>query len=104
MLTTDYGWAGWATSSFDLGITAHVANTEALSAALESAFQKSATYHRTPKGDRFCRFHTLANWKAHWVAGIARDCGIAVGNLAEQVSWDWAMEGVDRKHNDSKSN
>jgi glycosyltransferase involved in cell wall biosynthesis len=98
LLTTDYGWAGWATRSFELGTTVHVADINALSAALESAFHSSSNYRRTAKGDRFCRFHTLANWKAHWVAGIARDCGIAVGNLAEHTTWDWAMEGVNRAH------
>jgi glycosyltransferase involved in cell wall biosynthesis len=98
LLTTDYGWAGWATRSFELGTTVHVADFDALSAALETALANSSNYRRTAKGDRFCRFHTLANWKAHWVAGIARDCGIAVGDLAERTTWDWAMEGVNPAH------
>ena len=94
LLCTDYGWAGWATKAFDLGVIANVSDEDALASKLKAAFDLSATYRRTEKGDRFCRFHTLANQKAHWVAGIGRDCGIPLGKLAERIEWSWATDGV----------
>jgi glycosyltransferase involved in cell wall biosynthesis len=95
LVTTDYGWAGWATRTFELGITAHVADVDALSAALETALRASSGYGRSNRGDRFCQYHTLANQKAHWLAGIGRDCGIPLGKIAERIEWSWAMEGVE---------
>jgi glycosyltransferase involved in cell wall biosynthesis len=95
LITTDYGWAGWATRTFDLGTTAHVADIDALCVALEFAFHTCASYQITEKGKRFCNFHTLANWKAHWVAGIGRDAGVPLGNLSERMDWNWAMKLVD---------
>jgi hypothetical protein len=94
MLTTHYGWAGWATERFDLGRTVNVSNLEAFQCAIGDAFNSAADYRRSEKGHRFCRFHTLPNWKAHWVAGIGRDCGLSLEKRAERLTWDWAMEGV----------
>jgi glycosyltransferase involved in cell wall biosynthesis len=95
LVTTNYGWAGWATRTFELGTTANVADIDALSAALENAFKTCTSYRISEKGERFCRFHTLANWKAHWVAGIGRDCGIPLGDLSGRLEWNWAMKAVD---------
>jgi hypothetical protein len=94
LITTDYGWAGWATRMFELGTTAHVADVGALSSAIETAFPASSNYRRSERGDRFCQFHTLANQKAHWVAGIGRDFGIPLRNLAQRMDWSSAMEAV----------
>jgi glycosyltransferase involved in cell wall biosynthesis len=95
LVTTDYGWAGWATRTFELGITANVSDVDILSGALEAAFNSSSTYERSKRGDRFCEFHRLANQKAHWVAGIGRDCGVALGKLAERMDWSAVMEGIE---------
>jgi glycosyltransferase involved in cell wall biosynthesis len=94
LLTTSYGWAGWATERFNLGKTVNISNVEALKSALQGAFDWRADLPRSEKTERFCKFHTLGNQKAHWVAGIGRDCGISLGSLADRVSWDWTMEGV----------
>jgi hypothetical protein len=98
LLTTNYGWAGWATRSFELGLTANVGKIGDLAAALEESFRACKDYRPTEKGSRFCRFHTLTNWRAHWLAGIGRDCGIPLGKMADRVEWSWAMEGVDPRH------
>jgi glycosyltransferase involved in cell wall biosynthesis len=94
LVTTDYGWAGWATRTFELGVTANVGNVEVLADALEKAFPASSSYHRSKRGDRFCQFHTLNNWKAHWLAGIGRDCGISLGRHSQRTDWNWALEAV----------
>jgi hypothetical protein len=94
LITTDYGWAGWATRSFELGMTANVGDVATLTAALETAFSASSDYRRSEKGDRFCQFHTLANQKAHWVAGIGRDCGIPLGELDKRVEWSFATDAI----------
>jgi hypothetical protein len=78
-----------------LGTTAHIADLDELTAALERAFNTAASYRRSEKGERFCRFHTLANWKAHWVAGIGRDAGVPLGELSQPLPWRWAMQSVD---------
>jgi glycosyltransferase involved in cell wall biosynthesis len=95
LLTTSYGWAGWATKRFDLGRTVDVSDFEALKSTIADCFQNTTPYRRSEKGARFCKFHTLANWKAHWVAGIGRDGKIPLGTLADRVTWEWTMEGVD---------
>jgi glycosyltransferase involved in cell wall biosynthesis len=104
LLTTDYGWAGWSTERFDLGKTVNVVNFEALKNALEDSFKNTAPFPPSEKRRRFCKFHTLANQKAHWVAGIGRDCGIPLGKMADRVSWDWTMEGVNPAHDVWKRN
>jgi hypothetical protein len=98
LLTTSYGWAGWATERFDLGNTVDVSDLVALKSAVADCFKNTAPFHLSEKGERFCKFHTLANWKAHWVAGIGRDAGIPLGELADHVSWDWTMQGVNPAH------
>lgn len=94
LVTTDYGWAGWATRTFELGITAHVADVSGLASALETAFKNCSTYRRTERGERFCKYHTLENWKAHWLAGIRRDGGISQAGSETRIDWRWVLEGV----------
>jgi glycosyltransferase involved in cell wall biosynthesis len=92
LLTCDYGWAGWATGTFDLGATVDVGDGRAFAAALEQAFRDCAGYRRSEKGDRFCQYHTLANQKAHWVTEIGRVKQIPLGRLATRIGWDWVLE------------
>jgi glycosyltransferase involved in cell wall biosynthesis len=91
LLTTDYGWAGWATRQFQLGTTVNVGDAGALTDAIEQVFAASPSYQRSESGDRFCRYHSLQNQKAHWVAGIGRDLGIPLGQLNERIDWNWAL-------------
>jgi hypothetical protein len=94
LVTTDYGWAGWATRTFELGMTARVGDVDVLSHTFETAFPASSGYRRSERGDRFCQFHTLNNWKAHWLAGIGRDCGVSLGERSRRIDWKWAVEAV----------
>ena len=62
-----------------------------------TALDGSANYRVCKAADRFCQFHTIANQKAHWVAGIAADRGLPLGALAKRIDWQWVMDAVDKK-------
>jgi glycosyltransferase involved in cell wall biosynthesis len=94
LLTSNYGWVGWVNDLFELGISVDTSNLKHLSAALEQALERSAGYRRSVQADRFCKFHTIANQKAHWVQTIGCERGIRLGSLAERFEWKWVTEGV----------
>jgi glycosyltransferase involved in cell wall biosynthesis len=94
LLTSDFGWVGWATKLFELGISTDVSDATGLARALETALAQSATYHRKEAGERFCQFHTVANQKAHWVRELGDKHGVALGDLAARVEWDWVTAAV----------
>jgi glycosyltransferase involved in cell wall biosynthesis len=89
LLTSNFGWVRWVTELFELGISVDASNEKLLAAALERAMQRSCAYRRSVKADRFCRFHTISNQKAHWVQTIGSEHGVPLGSLAERIDWKW---------------
>jgi hypothetical protein len=89
LLTSDFGWVGWVNQLFQLGTSVNVADTDALAAALKTAFDRSESFRRTEAANRFCRYHTVQNQQAHWLREIAEQLRLTVGSLANRLDWDW---------------
>jgi glycosyltransferase involved in cell wall biosynthesis len=95
VLASDFGWVAWATDVLGLGATVNVSDAAAYARAIERAFASCSDYRPTAAAERFCRYHTIANQKSHWVATIGRDRGLSLGALGERTDWGWVMEAVD---------
>jgi glycosyltransferase involved in cell wall biosynthesis len=95
VVASDFGWIAWATGAFGLGSTVNVSNVEAYVEAIERAFKSCGHYQPTAAAEQFCRYHTIANQKAHWVAAIGRQHGLAIGALGERVDWHCVMEALE---------
>jgi glycosyltransferase involved in cell wall biosynthesis len=89
LLTSDFGWVGWVNQLFQLGTSVNVADTDALAAALKTAFDRSESFRRTEAANRFCRYHTVENQQAHWLREIAEQLSLTVGSLANRLDWEW---------------
>jgi glycosyltransferase involved in cell wall biosynthesis len=94
LLTSDYGWIGWATDTFKLGTSVDVLNIGALTAALEEAMQKCGSYGRNEAAVRFCQYHTVANQQAHWVRSMGEECGVPLGRFNQLIEWQWVLDAV----------
>jgi glycosyltransferase involved in cell wall biosynthesis len=94
VLASDFGWVKWVTETFELGSTVNVSNTERYAHAIERALSHSNDFRITTAAERFCRYHTIANQKAHWLVEIERRRGIPLDGLAERIDWSWVLEAV----------
>jgi glycosyltransferase involved in cell wall biosynthesis len=95
LLTSDFGWVGWVTQLFGLGSAVDVTNVDALSAALTTSLKRSAAYRRSEAANRFCKYHTVPNQKAHWVREIGHELALSLGTLTNRLDWNWALDAAD---------
>ena len=103
LLTSDFGWVGWVTKLFQLGSAVNVADVAALSAALTTALERSADYRCSEAANRFCRFHTVHNQKAHWVQEIAKELQLPLGTLANRLDWESVLAATDESSSPKKN-
>ena len=94
VLASRFGWIGWATDTFKLGVTVNVSNVDEYARAVERALAAGDDYRPTLAAERFCRYHTVANQKAHWLADISRYGGVQLDRIAGRIDWSWVMEAV----------
>ena len=87
LLTSDFGWVGWVTQQFQLGASVSITDADALVAEIEIALQRSANYRRTEAADRFCKYHTVENQKAHWLRELGDELGLNPGANADRLDW-----------------
>jgi glycosyltransferase involved in cell wall biosynthesis len=97
LLTSDFGWVGWVNRQFQMGAGVNVLDADALTAALETALARSAEYRRTEAANRFCRYHTVENQKAHWLREIGEQLGLPRDALGHCLEWEWVMNGSRRE-------
>jgi glycosyltransferase involved in cell wall biosynthesis len=92
IIASNFGWVGWVTQQFELGACVDVTDPMAFATAIESTLNYTAVWRRGEKAARFCQYHTVKNQKAHWLVSLARDRGLALGDLANRIDWSWVME------------
>lgn len=85
ILASDFGWSGYIVPRFDLGRTVHVHDLPAFGGAISRALDESSGFRLTESGERFVEFHTPANFRAFWTAGLRRRL-----NLPPQECRSWA--------------
>jgi glycosyltransferase involved in cell wall biosynthesis len=91
VLTSDFGWVGWVNQRFQLGVSVNVADADVLAAAIKTALDRSANYRRTEAANRFCRYHTVENQKAHWLRELGDQFGLPAGTGKDRLDWDWVL-------------
>jgi glycosyltransferase involved in cell wall biosynthesis len=92
IIASNFGWVGWVTQKFELGAAVDVTDPIAFAAAIESALNSTTAWRRSEKAERFCRYHTVKNQKAHWLVSLSRNRNLALGDLANRIDWSWVTE------------
>jgi glycosyltransferase involved in cell wall biosynthesis len=94
VIASDFGWVGWVTKKFGLGTAINVRNLNAFAAAIESTLERPPDPRGGASADRFRRYHTVENQKAHWLASLGRERGIDLGEHANRIEWPWVLEAA----------
>lgn len=90
VLADNFGWTGWAIERFELGWKADVGNVPAFARALEVAMENAGERMPSPAAERFVRFHSAENFKAHWTARLRERLGLLPD--PSFVPWHWVLD------------
>ena len=90
VLSSTFGWVGHVTSRFGLGWSCNVLEIEELADALRSALDGAASWQRGHAGERFAKFHSVANFRAHWTSALRTRLGLP--EHPDKRSWEWVTE------------
>jgi glycosyltransferase involved in cell wall biosynthesis len=77
LLSADYGWSGYMTRTFDLGMTVDVSNPEAFTAAIAQAPGRFAGKGPPEAAQRLLRFHSVENFQNVWTQELRQRLGLA---------------------------
>ncbi len=82
ILASNWGWVGWATQNFSLGVTCDVNNVPAFAEAIKQGIQVPGP---DLKADHqlFLQYHTLANHQSHWLALIRELTGLPAQTIID---------------------
>lgn len=94
VIASDYGWVGWVTKKFGLGTAINVRDVDAFAAAIETTLNRPPDPRGGEAADRFRRYHTVENQKAHWLVSLSRERGIDLGDLTNRIEWPWVLEAA----------
>jgi glycosyltransferase involved in cell wall biosynthesis len=90
VLADNFGWTGWAIKQFDLGWQVDVSDIPAFSRAFEVAMENAEGRSLSAAAERFVRFHSAENFKAHWTASLREHLGLAQD--PNFVPWQWVRD------------
>jgi glycosyltransferase involved in cell wall biosynthesis len=90
VLADDFGWTGWAIERFDLGWKVDVSNVAAFALAFEEAMENAEGRKLSPAAERFVRFHSAKNFKAHWTASLREQ--LELRQDPNLVPWRWVLD------------
>jgi glycosyltransferase involved in cell wall biosynthesis len=100
VIASSFGWIGWATRVFNLGISCDVNCENSMKLAIESAANSNLEFRCTPGNRQLAKFHTVENFKAHYLRSYLE--AHSAFNPEECVSWSsveralgdqWEMPG-----------
>jgi glycosyltransferase involved in cell wall biosynthesis len=86
VITDDCGWLGYVTRKFQLGWTCDVKNTDRFPGALSTALDASVDYKQSDVAGLFRRYHSLENFREHWMREIQILSGSPIDE--PQVTWE----------------
>jgi len=90
VLTGDQFWQGTIVPRFKLGWTCKVLDEEDFANALISSLSDCRKYRPSETSERFAKFHSEENFKAHWTELIRRKLGI--GPAPQKLTWEWVLD------------
>lgn len=89
VLASNFGWTGWAVRQFELGWTTDVRNIEEFSTRLSEAVDAAGHHTPSAKAERFVRYHSPENFKAHWTSRLRERLGLPADE--HEIAWDWVL-------------
>jgi glycosyltransferase involved in cell wall biosynthesis len=92
VIVCDFGLLSWETRAFGLGAAVDVANPDIFASAIETALEQSGNWQPSERAERFIKYHTAENQKAHWLASLGRERGVDLGDLSTRVDWNWVLD------------
>jgi glycosyltransferase involved in cell wall biosynthesis len=90
VVADDFGWTGWAIGRFELGWRVDVRNISRFASTLRSAVENVDSRTPSPAAERFVRFHSAENFKAHWTSRLRERRGLPAD--PNYVSWEWVLD------------
>lgn len=76
IVASDFGWVGWATRQFDLGVACDVTDSLALSTAIGTQLTRCSNHQVSKRHGEFVSYHTLENHLAWWTELIGTKAGV----------------------------
>lgn len=89
VIVDDFGWAAETVRRFKIGWPVNVWNTKAFAKTLQSAFANAGMRTKSPAIERFVKYHSADNFKAHWTARIRERQGLPQD--PKYLSWSWVL-------------
>jgi len=90
VLADNFGWTDWAVERFDLGWHVDVSDVPVFARALEVAMENAQERAPSPAAERFVRFHSTQNFKAHCTARLRERLELPPDpNI---VPWQWVLD------------
>ena len=89
VIVEDFGWASQTVRRFKLGWAVDVWDTPAFAKTLETAFANVGMRTTSPAVERFVRYHSADNFKAHWTSRIRERQGLPQD--PKLLSWQWVL-------------
>jgi glycosyltransferase involved in cell wall biosynthesis len=85
VLASGFGWSGSVVPRFGLGRITNVNDVQTFAESIARSLNEAGAFRLTESGERFVEFHTPANFRALWTAGLRRRL-----NLPAQECRSWA--------------
>lgn len=87
-----HGWMERTIHRFRLGETCELNDPAVFAAALPAALEKASNYESTPAAKSFVRFHSPANFVAHWTARLRKQLGLPPS--PHFMPWDEVLKSL----------
>lgn len=94
ILSSDWGWLGWATRTFSLGQTFDATDHQKFVGALNSLVSVKASFDSDERRQRFLTYHTVENHLSHWTALLRERTGREAGVV---TPWPFRMNDANRR-------
>lgn len=89
VLGSDFGWIGRTVQGFRLGRVCDVENPNAFISTIQKSLDEAHRYTLSESARRLVRYHSVLNFRAHWMARLRQRLGIPAPN---PLTWDRVNE------------
>ena len=86
MLTSNTGWLGRVVPKYQLGNTCDVTDPEVFSNKILQSLSEANDFKMTPAGKFFTSYHTIGNFRAHWMKRVRHRMGLSED--VNYIVWD----------------